>query len=79
MNERISSLTDGRYWDDKIATNTQQFLEADRLDAQAYELIQDDRSPEAFARFTAAKAKADAKRAAALFEWQRLKRLLQTE
>lgn len=79
MNERISSLTDGRYWDDKIATNTQQFLEADRLDAQAYELIQDDRSPETFARFTAAKAKADAKRAAALCEWQRLKRLLQAQ
>lgn len=76
MSERILSFTDNRYWDDKIATNTEQFHEADRLDVEAYKLIQHDRSPEAWARFTEAKAKADAKRAAALQDWQRLKRMI---
>ena len=79
MNERILSFTNERYWDDKVAANTKQFLEADRLEVAAYELIKNDRSPEALARFTAAKAKADVKRAAAFDDWQRLKRLMTGE
>lgn len=79
MSERISSFTDERYWDDKIATNAEQLHEADRLDMEAYKLIQDDRSPEAWARFTEAKAKADAKRAAAFQDWVRLKRMMTNE
>jgi hypothetical protein len=79
MSERILSFTDRRYWDDKIATNTEQFHEADRLDVEAYKLIQYDRSPEAWTRFTEAKAKADAKRVAAFEDWQRLKRLMTNE
>ncbi|MFP3677961.1 hypothetical protein SB725_12635 [Pseudomonas sp. SIMBA_041] len=79
MNERKLSFTDERYWDDKVASNTKLFHEADRLEGEAYELIKDDRSPQAWARFTAAKAKADATRAAAFDDWQRLKRLMAGE
>lgn len=79
MNDHILSFTNERHWEDRVAANTQLFLEADRLEVDAYDLIKNDRSPEALARFTAAKAKADAKRAAALDDWQHLKRLMKGE
>jgi len=52
--------------DDEIARNASLFFEADRLEAFAYSLLEgDSASAVSWARFTEAKARADAKRAEA--------------
>jgi hypothetical protein len=60
--------------DDESARNAELFLEADRLEAIAYKLL-DSQSDDASAwdKFTHAKALADAKRAEACQAWMRLK------
>ena len=40
MNSRVLDPTPTRTWDDEIAHNTQMFFEADRLEAQAYQIIE---------------------------------------
>lgn len=62
--------------DDDIAANIELFREADRLDEAAYQIIQyDGVNTEILAQFTEAKALADAKRAVAQKNWERIKRM----
>jgi hypothetical protein len=62
--------------DHDIAANIELFREADRLDEAAYQIIQyDGANAEALAQFTEAKALADAKRAVAQKDWERIKRM----
>jgi hypothetical protein len=62
-------------FDDDIAANTKMFIEADRLDALAYKIINEGRDdPDAWARFSEAKVSADAQRTAAYQDWMRIKR-----
>lgn len=77
MTEHILKFGFGRFWDDEMADNAAMFREADLLEEAAYKLIEDDTdNPEAWARFTEAKALADAKRTAAFQDWMRIKRAM---
>jgi hypothetical protein len=77
MTESILGFRDEHFWDDEIAANTELFRQADALDEAAYKIIQYDReSAEAWARFSEAKAVADAKRTAAYQDWMRIKRAM---
>lgn len=67
--------TRSRSFDDDITDNTMMFIEADRLDALAYKIINEGRDdPGAWARFSEAKVAADAQRTAAYQDWIRIKR-----
>ena len=69
------SGTRSQSFDEEIAENTIMFIEADRLDALAYKLINEGRDdPDAWARFSEAKAAADTQRTAAYKDWMRIKR-----
>lgn len=75
MNEHILKYGFGRSWDEEMANNAAMFREADLLDEAAYKIIETDMdNPEVWARFTEAKALADAKRSAAYQDWMRIKR-----
>jgi len=77
MTESILGFRDEHFWDEEIAANTELFRQADALDEAAYRIIQYDRgSAEAWARFSEAKAVADAKRTAAYQDWMRIKRAM---
>jgi len=77
MTEHILKFGFGRSWDDEMAENAAMFREADLLEEAAYKLIEDDTdNPEAWVRFTEAKALADAKRTAAFQDWMRIKRAM---
>ena len=68
-------VTPTRSSDDDIAENTMMFIEADRLDALAYKIINEGRDdPGAWARFSEAKVAADAQRTAAYQDWMRIQR-----
>jgi hypothetical protein len=79
----IEQLFNNEYdhsWDDEIASNAELFREADRLDDAAYAIIQNDRgNHQAWARFTEAKARADAKRTAAFQDWMRIRRAMKNQ
>jgi hypothetical protein len=75
MIENIFRPTGSASWDDQIAKNTEMFAEADRLEAYAYNIIQDGGgSASDWAQFTEAKKVADAQRTAAYQDWMRIKR-----
>jgi len=76
MFESTSDLSGGRFWDDQIAANTEMFRQADLLEEAAYKIIDCDSSNEAWARFTDAKALADAQRTAAYRDWMRINRAM---
>lgn len=77
MIEAIVGSPNEPSWDDQIAANTELFRKADRLDEAAYKIIQDHRdNAETWARFTEAKAHADACRTAAYQDWMRIRRLM---
>lgn len=61
--------------DDEVARNSEMFFEADRLDAQAYKIIEFyGGDAQMGARFIEAKKLADAQRTAAYQEWMRIHR-----
>ncbi|KWU52050.1 hypothetical protein ACQRBV_21445 [Pseudomonas sp. R11F] len=61
--------------EDEVERNNQMFFEADRLDAQAYKIIESySGDAQTWARFTEAKRLADAQRTAAYREWMRIHR-----
>jgi len=61
--------------DDEVARNSEMFFEADRLDAQAYKIIESySGDAQTWARFTEAKKRADAQRTVAYREWMRIHR-----
>ncbi|AZF57899.1 hypothetical protein [Pseudomonas sp. R11-23-07] len=75
MNSQVLDYTARQTSDDEVAQNTQMFYEADRLDAQAYKIIEHYSGDAAtWARFTEAKKLADAQRTAAYQEWMRIHR-----
>jgi hypothetical protein len=77
MTEHTLKFGFARSWDDEMAENAAMFREADLLEETAYKIIEHDTdSPEAWARFTEAKALADAKRTAAFQDWMRIKRAM---
>lgn len=77
MTEHTLKFGFGRSWDDEMAENAAMFREADLLEEAAYTIIAHDTdSPEAWSRFTEAKALADAKRTAAFQDWMRIKRAM---
>ncbi|WP_426155456.1 hypothetical protein [Pseudomonas sp. TSRC2-2] len=77
MTERTLRFGFGRSWDDEMAENAAMFREADLLEEAAYTFIEAETdNPEAWARFTEAKALADAKRTAAFQDWMRIKRAM---
>lgn len=77
MIEQTLKFGFGHSWDDEMARNAALFREADLLDEAAYKIIDHDTdNPEAWARFTEAKAQADAKRTAAFQDWMRIKRAM---
>ncbi|MCK3854117.1 hypothetical protein [Pseudomonas sp. W2Jun17] len=79
MNSQVLDYTISQRWDEEIAQNTQMFFEADRLDAQAYNIIEHySGDATTWARFTEAKKLADAKRTAAYREWMRIRRAMRT-
>ncbi|MDQ0654465.1 hypothetical protein [Pseudomonas cedrina] len=77
MNSQTLGYTTGQTWDDEIAHNTEMFFEADRLDAQAYKIIEN-YSGEAhtWARFLEAKKAAEEQRTAAYRDWMRIRRAM---
>ena len=77
MTEHTLKFDFGRFWGDEMADNAAMFREADLLEEAAYRIIEHDTdSPEAWARFSEAKALADAKRTAAYHDWMRIKRAM---
>ena len=61
--------------EDEVERNNQMFFEADRLDAQAYKIIESySGDAQTWVRFTEAKRLADAQRTAAYREWMRIHR-----
>ncbi|MEN5244039.1 hypothetical protein [Pseudomonas atacamensis] len=77
MTERTLKYGFGVSWDDEMAENAAMFREADLLEEAAYRIIENDTdNPEAWARFSDAKAMADAKRTAAYQDWMRIKRAM---
>ncbi|MBS4090691.1 hypothetical protein [Pseudomonas rustica] len=77
MLESILGSSDRHFWDEQIAANTEMFRQADLLDEAAYKIIEvDNGSPDAWARFTEAKAQADRRRTDAYRDWMRIKRAM---
>jgi hypothetical protein len=77
MNSRMLDATTTQAWDHEIAHNTQMFFEADRLETQAYQIIESYSGDAAtWALFTEAKKAADAQRTAAYREWMRIQRAM---
>lgn len=75
MTSQLLNHTARQPWDDEMVQNTEMFFEADRLDAQAYKMIEAYSGDAAtWARFTEAKKLADAQRTAAYREWMRINR-----
>ncbi|ALE88877.1 hypothetical protein [Pseudomonas versuta] len=75
MTSQLLNHTARQTWDDEMAKNKEMFFEADRLDAQAYKIIDAESGDAAtWARFTEAKKVADAQRTTAYREWMRLNR-----
>jgi len=75
MIDAMVGSADEPSWDDQIDANTELFRKADRLDEAAYKIIQGDRdNADTWARFTEAKAHADACRTAAYQDWMRIRR-----
>ncbi|MDQ0739785.1 hypothetical protein [Pseudomonas sp. W4I3] len=75
MNSQVLDYISRQVWDDEVAQNNQMFYEADRLDAQAYKIIEHySGDAMTWARFTEAKKLADAQRTAAYREWMRIHR-----
>ncbi|MBV4455726.1 MULTISPECIES: hypothetical protein [Pseudomonas] len=80
MNSQILGYTTGQTWDDEIAHNTEMFFEADRLDAQAYKIIENYSGEAAtWTRFLEAKKAADAQRTAAYRDWIRIRRAMRKQ
>ena len=62
-------------WEEALARNRRLFREADRLEDVAYRIIESGMNdPGVLARFSEAKALADAQRRAAFLDWLRIKR-----
>ncbi|WP_460141973.1 hypothetical protein [Pseudomonas sp. S2_E01] len=62
-------------WEEALASNRRLFREADRLEDDAYRIIESGMNdPGGLARFSEAKALADAQRRAAFLDWLRIKR-----
>ena len=79
MNSQVLDYTTRQTWDEEITRNTEMFFEADRLDAQAYQIIEHySGDATTWARFTEAKKVADAQRTAAYREWMRIRRAMRT-
>lgn len=77
MTSRLLDPTSTQTWDDEIAHSTQMFFEADRLETQAYQIIESYSGDAAtWALFTEAKKAADTQRTAACREWMRLQRAM---
>ena len=77
MNSQTLDYTTKQAWDEEIAQNTAMFFEADRLDAQAYQVIESYSGDAAiWARFIEAKKIADAQRTAAYRDWMRIRRAM---
>ncbi|UII74352.1 hypothetical protein LVW35_15435 [Pseudomonas sp. HN11] len=75
MTTQTLGYTTRQALDDKVARNSEMFFEADRLDAQAYEIIKSySGDAQTWARFIEAKKIADAQRTAAYQEWTRIHR-----
>ena len=75
MNSQALGYTKRQAHDDEVARNNEMFFEADRLDAQAYKIIESySGDAQTWARFTEAKKVADAQRTAAYQEWMRIHR-----
>ncbi|RON86772.1 hypothetical protein [Pseudomonas fluorescens] len=72
----IFAPSDEHFWDDQINANTELFRQADLLDEAAYRIIDQDKGPDAWTRFSEAKARADAQRTAAYQDWMRIKRAM---
>lgn len=73
-NEYLPGLNGAPTWDDEIAANAAMFLEADRLDAVAYNILEENRDiAQAWVRFADAKKLADTHRRAAFEDWMRIK------
>jgi len=75
MNSQTLGYTKRQARDDEVARNNEMFFEADRLDAQAYKIIESySGDAQTWARFIEAKKAADAQRTAAYQEWMRIHR-----
>ncbi|SEC41836.1 hypothetical protein SAMN04490193_2689 [Pseudomonas marginalis] len=75
MNSQTLGYTMRQARDDEVARNNEMFSEADRLDAQAYKIIESySGDAQTWARFIEAKKAADAHRTAAYQEWMRIHR-----
>lgn len=77
MNSQTLGYTTGQAWDEEMAHNAEMFFEADRLDAQAYQIIESYNGDAAtWARFIEAKKIADEQRTAAYRDWMRVRRAM---
>ncbi|XVO84822.1 hypothetical protein ACQ9Y2_13625 [Pseudomonas palleroniana] len=77
INSQTLGYTSTQEREDEVERNNQMFFEADRLDAQAYQIIESySGDAQTWARFTEAKRLADAQRTAAYREWMRIHRAL---
>ncbi|UOP13879.1 hypothetical protein LDL65_25585 [Pseudomonas palleroniana] len=75
MNSQTLGYTSAQEREDEVERNNQMFFEADRLDVQAYQIIESySGDAQTWARFTEAKRLADAQRTAAYREWMRIHR-----
>lgn len=75
MNSQTLGYTKSQARDDDVERNNAMFFEADRLDAQAYTIIESySGDAQTWARFIEAKKVADAQRTAAYQEWMRIHR-----
>lgn len=75
MNSQEFGYTKKQARDDEVARNNEMFFEADRLDVQAYKIIEAySGDAQTWARFIEAKKVADAQRTAAYQEWMRIHR-----
>lgn len=75
INSQTLGYTSTQEREDEVERNNQMFFEADRLDAQAYKIIESySGDAQTWARFTEAKRLADAQRTAAYREWMRIHR-----
>ncbi|MBV4474739.1 hypothetical protein [Pseudomonas botevensis] len=77
MSDNSLRLSTSQAWDAEIARNTEMFREADRLEEEAYRIIEAGLDePDVWSRFSEAKAWADAKRTQAYRDWIRIKRAM---
>ncbi|CRL99722.1 MULTISPECIES: hypothetical protein [Pseudomonas] len=80
MNSQTLDYTTRQMWDEEMAHNAKMFFEADRLDAQAYQIIESYSGDAAtWARFLEAKKIADAQRTAAYRDWMRVRRAMRNK